>query len=94
MCVGLILLPIVGNAADHVTAVVVAIKDKMDLAISVAVESSIQIGLLVIPFIVVIGWIIRIGEMNLDFEAFQVILFLLLVNCVISDTKSHWYGYN
>jgi len=55
--VGLILLPIVGNAAEHATAVTVAIKDKMDLAIGVAVGSSMQIALLVVPLVVVIGWI-------------------------------------
>jgi len=55
--VGLILLPIVGNAAEHATAVTVAIKDKMDLSIGVAVGSSMQIALLVLPFVVVIGWI-------------------------------------
>ncbi|KKK24543.1 hypothetical protein AOCH_006063 [Aspergillus ochraceoroseus] len=55
--VGLILLPIVGNAAEHATAVTVATKDKMDLSIGVAVGSSMQIALLVLPLIVVIGWI-------------------------------------
>ena len=55
--VGLILLPIVGNAAEHATAVTVACKDKMDLAIGVAVGSSMQIAMLVLPLIVVIGWI-------------------------------------
>lgn len=54
--VGLILLPIVGNAAEHATAVTVACKDKMDLAIGVAVGSSMQIALLVLPLIIVIGW--------------------------------------
>lgn len=53
---GLILLPIVGNAAEHATAVTVACKDKMDLAIGVAVGSSMQIALLVLPLIIVIGW--------------------------------------
>ncbi|KAJ7508039.1 Sodium/calcium exchanger protein-domain-containing protein [Mycena galericulata] len=47
--VGIILLPIVGNAAEHVSAVTVAVKDKMNLSITVAVGSSIQIGLFVIP---------------------------------------------
>jgi Ca2+:H+ antiporter len=56
--VGLILLPIVGNAAEHATAVTVAVKDKMDLAIGVAVGSSMQIALLVLPLVVVIAWII------------------------------------
>ena len=54
--VGLILLPIVGNAAEHATAVTVAVKDKMDLAIGVAVGSSMQIALLVLPLAIVIGW--------------------------------------
>jgi Ca2+:H+ antiporter len=61
--VGLILLPIVGNAAEHATAVTVACKDKMDLAIGVAVGSSMQIVLLVLPLMVVIGWILGIEGM-------------------------------
>ena len=61
--VGLILLPIVGNAAEHATAVTVACKDKMDLAIGVAVGSSMQIALLVLPLIVVIGWIMGVEDM-------------------------------
>lgn len=61
--VGLILLPIVGNAAEHATAVTVACKDKMDLAIGVAVGSSMQIALLVLPLIVVIGWIMGVEGM-------------------------------
>jgi Ca2+:H+ antiporter len=84
--VGLILLPIVGNAAEHATAVTVAVKDKMDLSIGVAVGSSMQIALLVIPFIVVLGWIMGIDEMTLYFDGFQVmILFIaiLLVNYLI-----------
>lgn len=57
------MLPIVGNAAEHATAVTVACKDKMDLAIGVAVGSSMQIALLVLPLIIVIGWIM--GELHL-----------------------------
>jgi Ca2+:H+ antiporter len=91
--VGLILLPIVGNAAEHATAVTVACKDKMDLAIGVAVGSSMQIALLVLPLIVVLGWILGYDEMNLSFDGFQIaVLFVavLLVNYLISDGKSHW----
>ena len=92
--VGLILLPIVGNAAEHATAVTVACKDKMDLAIGVAVGSSMQIALLVIPFVVVLGWIMGNDAMNLAFDGFQIaVLFVavLLVNYLIQDGKSHWY---
>jgi Ca2+:H+ antiporter len=65
--IGLILIPIVGNAAEHVTACVVAVKDKMDLAMGVAIGSSIQIALLVTPALVMLGW--AIGQpMTLHFE--------------------------
>ncbi len=91
--VGLILLPIVGNAAEHATAVTVACKDKMDLAIGVAVGSSMQIALLVLPLIVVLGWILGHNEMNLSFDGFQIaVLFVavLLVNYIIGDGRSNW----
>ncbi|KNZ59023.1 hypothetical protein VP01_1816g8 [Puccinia sorghi] len=55
--VGLILLPIVGNAAEHLTAVSVSVKDKLDLSMGVAVGSSIQIALFVVPLLVILGWI-------------------------------------
>lgn len=92
--VGLILLPIVGNAAEHATAVTVAIKDKMDLSIGVAVGSSMQIALLVLPFIVVLGWILGKECMTMYFDTFQIaVLFVavLLVNYLIQDGKSRKY---
>ncbi|KAK2623536.1 hypothetical protein QTJ16_007090 [Diplocarpon rosae] len=91
--VGLILLPIVGNCTEHAVAVTVAIKDKMDLAIGVAVGSSMQVSLFLIPLLVVIGWIMGQDAMNLSFDGFQVaVLFVavLLVNYLIADGKSHW----
>jgi Ca2+:H+ antiporter len=90
--VGLILLPIVGNAAEHVTAVVVAIKDKMDLAMGVAIGSSMQIALLVTPFLVILGWIID-QPMTLHFETFETVVFflsVLVVTYVIQDGKSNY----
>ena len=91
--VGLILLPIVGNAAEHATAVTVAIKDKMDLAIGVAIGSSMQVALFLIPLLVIIGWGVGNDEMSLSFDIFQVaVLFVsvLLVNYLIADGQSHW----
>ena len=76
--IGLVLLPIVGNAAEHVTAVVVAMKDKMDLAIGVAIGSSMQIALLVTPFLVILGWIMG-QKMTLHFETFETVVFFLSV---------------
>lgn len=86
--IGLILLPIVGNAAEHATAVTVAIKDKMDLAIGVAVGSSLQIALLVLPLMVLLSWfgIGKPTEFSLAFDGFQVsVLFIaiILVNYLI-----------
>ncbi|OBZ72492.1 Vacuolar calcium ion transporter [Grifola frondosa] len=90
--VGLILLPIVGNAAEHVTAVTVSVKDKLTLSLGVAVGSSIQIALFVIPFIVTLGWIIG-KPLTLLFDPFEsIVLFLsvLVVNYVVQDGKSNW----
>lgn len=90
--IGLILLPIVGNAAEHVTAVVVAYKGKMDLAVGVAIGSSLQIALFVTPFLVMLGWIIG-QPMTLNFEGFETVVFflsVLVVNYLIQDGKSNY----
>ncbi|KAI8061156.1 calcium/proton exchanger [Gongronella butleri] len=90
--VGLILLPIVGNAAEHVTAVTVAYKNKMDLALGVAVGSSMQIALLVTPLMVIIGWGIGV-DMSLYFNIYETaVMFIavIMVNYLIMDGKSNW----
>ncbi|TGJ81893.1 hypothetical protein E0Z10_g6871 [Xylaria hypoxylon] len=90
--IGLILIPIVGNAAEHVTAVVVAIKNKMDLAMGVAIGSSIQIALFVTPFLVVLGWIMD-RDMDLHFETFETVAFglsVLVVIYTVQDGKSNY----
>lgn len=90
--IGLILLPIVGNAAEHVTACVVAYKDKMDLAIGVAIGSSMQIALFVTPFLVILGWIMG-QPMTLHFQGFETVVFflsVLVVNYLIGDGKSNY----
>jgi len=90
--VGLVLIPIVGNAAEHVTAVIVAYKGKMDLAINVAIGSSLQIALFVTPFLVILGWIIH-QPMTLHFQGFETIIFfiaVLIVNYLIQDGKSNY----
>ncbi|KAI8068134.1 Sodium/calcium exchanger protein-domain-containing protein [Gilbertella persicaria] len=90
--VGIILLPIVGNAAEHVSAVTFAMKDKMNLGIGIAISSSLQIGLLVTPVLVIAGWAIH-QPMTLFFEDFEtIILFasVLIVNYLIQDGRSNW----
>lgn len=89
---GVILLPIVGNAAEHATAVTVAMKDKMDLSISVAVGSSLQIALFVIPLLVLIGWFVG-QPMDLNFnslELLSVFVAVVITNSVSADGHSNW----
>ena len=65
--IGLVLIPIAGNVAKLVTAVGVAVRDKMDLAMSVAVGSSVQISLLVTPLLVIVSWALG-SDMSFHFE--------------------------
>jgi Ca2+:H+ antiporter len=90
--IGLIILPIVSNAAEHVTAVTVAAKNKMDLSIGVSVGSSIQIALFVTPLVVILGWIIG-RDMSLYFTLFETIsLFVtaFVVNFLVLDGRSNY----
>lgn len=94
---GLIILPIAGNACEHITAIFVAVKNKMDLAIGVALGSSIQIACFVLPVIVLVGW--AIGPVpghkafTLDFDAFiTLILTLSVIHAYFNsaDGNSNW----
>ncbi|KAL1680854.1 Sodium/calcium exchanger protein-domain-containing protein [Schizophyllum commune] len=89
---GLILLAIVGNAAEHVTAVFVAYRNKVDLALAVSVGSCIQIALFVIPLLVLIGWMAD-KPLSLLFDPLEVVtLFLsvLLVRFATEDGRTHY----
>jgi len=89
---GVILLPIIGNASEHATSIRVALKDKMDLAVSIAVGSSLQIALFVAPVLVIAGWVIG-QPMDLNFQPFELVsvaVAVLLVNSVSSDGRSNW----
>lgn len=90
--VGIILLPIIGNAAEHYTAITVAMRNKMDLSLGVAAGSSCQMALLVTPFTVLAGWAYGV-DMSLNFHAFQlaVLLFsVFLVTTILSTGQSNW----
>jgi len=89
---GVILLPIIGNAAEHATAVTVAMKNKMDLSVSVAVGSSLQIALFVAPVLVLAGWILD-KPMDLNFNPFELVavaVSVLIANSISSDGRSNW----
>ncbi|KAH9804475.1 vacuolar cation/proton exchanger 5 [Citrus sinensis] len=68
--ISVILLPIVGNAAEHASAIMFAMKDKLDISLGVAIGSSTQISMFGIPFCVVIGWIMG-RPMDLNFQLFE-----------------------
>ena len=90
--VGLIILPVVGNAVEHMTAVSVAIKDKMDLAIGVAFGSSAQMALLVAPLAVLLGWYAD-KPMTLNFPTYEIALYVLsmfTISVCIGTGKSNW----
>ncbi len=89
---GVIILPVIGNAAEHATAVTVALKNKMDLSLNVAVGSSMQIALFVAPLLVIIGALMG-QPMDLDFNNFELIAVAVAVfvaNSISADGKSNW----
>ncbi len=89
---GVILVPIIGNAAEHATAVTVAMKDKMDLSVSVALGSSLQIALFVAPVLVLAGYIMG-KPMDLNFNPFELVavaVSVLIANSISSDGRSNW----
>ncbi len=90
--VGLIILPIVGNAVEHITAVSVAMKNKMDLALGVAIGSSTQIALFVVPVTVIWGWFSN-KPMTLNFPVYEISLYILsifTVSICLGTGKSNW----
>merc|ERR1719413_328750 len=90
--IGVVLLPIIGNAAEHMTAVSVAVKDKLNLSLGVALGSSTQITLFVVPFTVLAGWAMGV-PMTLDFQMIPVAVLLmsvLIVSATSTDGKSNW----
>lgn len=91
--VGVILVALIGNAAEHSTAVLVALKDKMDLAINIAVGSSIQIALFVAPVLVFLSYFVGPRPMDLVFSRLEVLAVALSVGVIalISlDGESNW----
>ena len=88
----MILLPLVGGAAEYVTAVRMAVKNNMDLSVSIAMGSSLLVALLVAPILVIIGYFIG-QPMDLNFgpfEAIAVVIAVAVVNLISQDGKSNW----
>ena len=89
---GVIVLPLIGGAAEYVTAVKVALKNNMDLSVSVAMGSSLLVALFMAPLLVLVGQ--AIGQpMDLDFNPFEVVavaLAVVVANLISLDGRSNW----
>jgi Ca2+:H+ antiporter len=92
--VGVFVVAIVGNAAEHWVAVLVAAKDKMDLAVNIAIGSSAQIALFVAPVLVLLSFVVGPDPMALVFNGYELgaLLFAVLIaNLVTQDGESNWF---
>src|ERR687896_361013 len=92
--IGVIVVAIVGNAAEHWVAVLVAFKNKMDLAVNIAIGSSAQIALFAAPLLVILSFFIGPEPMPLVFNGFElgaVLLAILIANYVTQEGESTWF---
>ncbi|XP_078432877.1 vacuolar cation/proton exchanger 2-like [Wolffia australiana] len=91
--ISVILLPIVGNAAEHASAIMFAMKDKLDISLGVAIGSCTQISMFVIPFCVVVGWIMG-KQMDLNFQLFEtatLFITVLVVAFMLQEGTSNYF---
>src|SRR4029079_12018440 len=90
--VGLIVIPIIGNAAENSSAVLMAMKNRMDLGVGIAIGSSVQVALVVAPLLVFLG--VLLGQpMDLAFsmmEVVSVVLAVMVASSLIRDAESDW----
>jgi Ca2+:H+ antiporter len=92
--IGVIVVAIVGNAAEHWVAVLVAVKDKMDLSVNIAIGSSAQVALFVAPILVITSFFLGPGPMPLVFNGFEiaaVVLGVLVAYQVTNEGESNWF---
>ena len=91
--VGVIVVAVVGNAAEHSTAVMLAMKNRMELSMGIAIGSSLQIALLVAPLLVIASHFIGPRPMDLMFtpaEVLAIFLAVLITGQIASDGESNW----
>jgi Ca2+:H+ antiporter len=91
--IGVIFVAIIGNAAEHTSAITMAVKGKMDLALQVAIGSATQMAILVAPALVLVSLFFQ-TQMNLVFSTFELVAMVFsvfVVNAVIEDGSSNWF---
>jgi Ca2+:H+ antiporter len=92
--VGVFVVAIVGNAAEHYVAVVVARKNKMDLSVNIAIGSSAQIALFVAPVLVLLSFVVGPNPLALVFNGYELaglIAAVLIANFLASEGESTWF---
>jgi Ca2+:H+ antiporter len=92
--VGVFVVAIVGNAAEHWVAVLVAAKDKMDLAVNIAIGSSAQIALFVAPLLVLLSFVFGPNPLALVFNGYELgalVFAILIANFVTQEGESNWF---
>jgi Ca2+:H+ antiporter len=92
--VGAFVVAIVGNAAEHFVAVVAAAKDKMDLAVNIAIGSGAQIGLFVAPVLVLLSFAVGPSPLAMVFNVYEIAALLiagLVCSALVSDGESTWF---
>jgi Ca2+:H+ antiporter len=92
--VGVFVVAIVGNAAEHWVAVLVAAKDKMDLAVGIAIGSSAQVALFVAPVLVFLSFVVGPEPMALVFNGYELgglVFAVLIANFFTQDGESNWF---
>jgi Ca2+:H+ antiporter len=91
--IGVVIVAIIGNAAEHYSAVVMAARNQMDVAISIAVGSSTQIALFVAPTLVFLSYLIAPAPMDLLFTFFELVavgIAVLTITLIAHDGETHW----
>jgi Ca2+:H+ antiporter len=89
--VGIIIIPIIGNAAEHSTAILMAVRNKMDVAVEIAIGSSLQIVLFVTPVLIFMSLLFEpMSIMFNEFELIALIVAVLIANRVTNDGESNW----
>jgi len=95
--IGIVLLPIIGNACEHASAITFALQERTNISVGIAIGSSVQIALFVVPLSVLLGWMIGDDKhghnMDLNFGPLNVTvltLSVLVVLAIVVDGKSNW----
>ncbi len=90
--IGVIFVAIIGNAAEHVSAITMAVKNRMDLALQISIGSATQIAILIAPILVLVSLFFR-NQMSLIFNPFEliaIVLSVMIANLIVEDGESNW----